>query len=56
MRNWPYAYGASHQKEPARGFITMLVSRCSPKVLGRNVRHASTLGGWQLMVNAASKG
>jgi trehalose/maltose transport system substrate-binding protein len=53
MRNWPYAYKASEGKDIdlERDIGVTLLPRDS-----RNTRHAATLGGWQLMVNAASSG
>jgi trehalose/maltose transport system substrate-binding protein len=54
MRNWPYAY-AFHQGENSSISNDVGVTLL-PKANGKNTRHASTLGGWQLMVNAASEG
>jgi trehalose/maltose transport system substrate-binding protein len=55
MRNWPYAYAASEKKGgPAlQGDVGVTLL---PKGPGENTHQASTLGGWQLMVNTASEG
>jgi trehalose/maltose transport system substrate-binding protein len=52
MRNWPYAYMASnkHLNLEQQVGVTLL-----PKD-GDSSHPAATLGGWQLMVNAASSG
>ena len=50
MRNWPYAYRASEKYLDAEVGVTLL-----PKD-NDSTHSASTLGGWQLMVNAASSG
>jgi trehalose/maltose transport system substrate-binding protein len=52
MRNWPFAYGASQRVSWHNNIgVTLL-----PKGPDPDDPHASTLGGWQLMVNAHSKG
>lgn len=52
MRAWPNAYLASQEAFPPNDVQATLL----PKGNSASARHASTLGGWQLMVNAHSKG
>lgn len=53
MRHWPYVYRASQaQDAKTRGDVGVTLL---PRGNGESGRHASTLGGWQLMVNAHSK-
>lgn len=53
MRHWPYAYLASqNENSKVRGDVGVTLL---PKGSGESGRHASILGGWQLMVNAQSK-
>ncbi|NJM74217.1 MAG: extracellular solute-binding protein [Scytonema sp. RU_4_4] len=57
MRNWLYAYNESVTKhsgyEDLQGKVGVALL---PKGDGQKASHASTLGGWQLMVNAHSQG
>ncbi|HET9623672.1 MAG TPA: ABC transporter substrate-binding protein [Kofleriaceae bacterium] len=51
MRNWPYAYALGQaDASPIKGKITVSALPAGPSGHG-----ASTLGGWQLAVNAKSK-
>lgn len=54
MRNWPYAYRASQEAswaaEGDRVGVALL-----PQGDGMNARHAATLGGWQLIINAETR-
>jgi len=51
MRNWPYAYGASAKELDIKNVGISLLPKKD-----NGTHSASTLGGWQLMVNAASSG
>jgi trehalose/maltose transport system substrate-binding protein len=54
MRHWPYAYRASQEENSIiHGDIAVTLL---PKGNDESGRHASTLGGWQLMINAKAKG
>ena len=57
MRNWSYAYNQSFEENPdfpdLRGNVGVTLL---PKGNGEKASHASTLGGWQLMINANSQG
>lgn len=54
MRNWPYVYRASQEANWAAGGDLVGVAPL-PRGESSNARHAATLGGWQLIVNAASR-
>lgn len=56
MRNWLYAYNESLEDNGADPPLTkeMMGLTLLPKGDGDKARHASTLGGWQLMVNKHS--
>lgn len=57
MRNWVYAYSDTFKESPelpnlqGNVGVTLL-----PKGDDKNATYASTLGGWQLMINARSQG
>ncbi|OUL23338.1 hypothetical protein BV378_21945 [Nostoc sp. RF31YmG] len=57
MRNWLYAYSDTFQESPefpnlqGNVGVTLL-----PKGDDKNATYASTLGGWQLMINARTQG
>ncbi len=57
MRNWSYAYKQSFEDNTdfpnLRGNVGVTLL---PKGNGEKASHASTLGGWQLMINANSPG
>ena len=52
MRNWPYVYGSL--KDPQQSAITADQVGVAPIPISTSSRSYSCLGGWNLMINAAS--